>query len=926
MPQTEKQETHRPGVWKQQNKSHKNGRHRSNREIQSMAKGKVSIKVITKCRKKEVSREERRHLMKQKRKAKREESIGIKRSIGSEDKPPILVLVHSPHGYVNVKPVLELFKNCSENVSFGNDMNEHVSKDGSGIVNVSKDGSGIVNVSEDRPGIVNVSIPKFKIRYQFIHIADGDLFGLMDAAKVADLLLLVHSLGTDAEDDLLAKDPRLNAIYFHFLPTTIHVVNGLDGIPIKRRAEIKKNVLKAIQTRFPDEKLHTVDGASDAMQFLHILGNCKRKINAYKKNRAQILAENLEFIPQNFGVSNLGDNPSEGVKLDNSPSEETMGKLVVSGYVRSRTLSANSLVHIPGFGDFQMEMIECSPDPHPICKRSSAKAMDTGNGRRLVEKSDPMVQEPLEFENEPDPMEGEQSYPTAQEIAAAAEEVRLRKKKIKKVTAGTSDYQAAWIVDNEDGNDSDSDHDSEHDSEFDEDDNEMNLEPKDENEFDNESDNGNESDNESLMTTNDDAITTCEDNDERYDEKIDIDAEAEELKKMKEARENQLFPDEVDTPMDIPARIRFARYRGLQSFSHSDWDPKENLPSDYSRIFQFEHFTRTKSRLFKEIKSADRKSPDENVAATSGMYVHVTLINVPVSVYNYFKNNPFKPVVIFSLLPHEQRMSLLNFVLHKSASYAGAIKSKERLIFHVGCRRFSATPIFSSHTNGKKFKYEKFLKEDDVTVASVYAPITFPPASVVVFKESPTGVAEVSQFGCHSENGRQSEPGSESDKKVRFDPQSDHYGTGSGIKSDRNLTGSGLKSDRNLTGNEVKLVATGSLLSVDPDRLVIKRIVLSGHPFKINRRSAVIRYMFYNKEDILWFKPVQLRTKFGRKGHIKESLGTHGHMKVGFDRPIHSMDTVLMNLYKRIFPKWTYDPFVREPNFLDHFLQEEMED
>jgi pre-rRNA-processing protein TSR1 len=163
-----------------------------------------------------------------------------------------------------------------------------------------------------------------------------------------------------------------------------------------------------------------------------------------------------------------------------------------------------------------------------------------------------------------------------------------------------------------------------------------------------------------------------------------------------------------------------------------------------------------------------------------------------------------------------------------------------------GVRRFPARPIFSQASPGSlKQKYERYLHGGSWSIASVYAHVTFPPSTVLLFNADPD------------------EP--------------EHFGS---------------------------LMASGNLATVSPDRIILKRIVLTGFPIKVHKKTAVIRYMFYNPEDVKYFKPVQLHTKYGRTGHIVDSVGTHGSMKCQFDRPMTQMDTVCMPLYKRVYPKW----------------------
>ena len=279
-------------------------------------------------------------------------------------------------------------------------------------------------------------------------------------------------------------------------------------------------------------------------------------------------------------------------KLDFTLEENSnLGVLKVSGYLRGKPLSVNSLVHIPGWGDFQMKQIEGLE-----YEQSISDKMDKIPVTKLLAVADPDKQASLESENIPDPMDAEQTWPTNEELEEAEKE-RKNKKLTKKIPKGMSDYQACWIPDEDieeiDDDDDDNDLDEEMDkmSVIDEAGDEMD-EPK--------------------VRFSDEkleilSVTEDEMDAEKYDEAMDMDEEKRAREKIKEAKLDQMFPDEIDTPTDMLAKDRFQKYRGLSSFRTSPWDPKENLPYDYARIFQFENFNRTRKRIFKEIEedSAD---------------------------------------------------------------------------------------------------------------------------------------------------------------------------------------------------------------------------------------------------------------------------------------------------------------------------------
>ena len=92
-----------------------------------------------------------------------------------------------------------------------------------------------------------------------------------------------------------------------------------------------------------------------------------------------------------------------------------MGTLKVYGYVRGRHLNANSLVHLPSMGTYQLSEIY-SLKMRGGEKTKQANGDDDADLWDLVQQADPLVQESLDVEAFVDDMNAEQTWPTEQEL------------------------------------------------------------------------------------------------------------------------------------------------------------------------------------------------------------------------------------------------------------------------------------------------------------------------------------------------------------------------------------------------------------------------------------------------------------------------------------------------------------------------------
>jgi pre-rRNA-processing protein TSR1 len=611
-------------------------------------------------------------------------------------------------------------------------------------------------VADKHPHILSVTVKLERAQKFIFYFAPRDSLAICDIALVSDVVLLVMT--PNLEGEAIGEDPLgyafCKVLKAAGLPSIIGLYQGVDALAPKKRGAAKKLMSRYFETAFEEpHKVLPCESETEITTLLRWTSNVHIKPPSHRDEHSYVLGESATFTPD--------------------PGDPSKGVLRVVGYLRGeRALSANQLIHITGYDDFQQVRIDTMGS-------EGTTTADTADEKRAS----------LQSFQEVNTLILEQSVITDEEIQ------RSQAANVKEPTTGAVlDYQKVWdeISDEDEGD-------------------------------------------EKLDMLDDDADMTGERSSARPSES-GLSALGSTLSvKTKLDREDAEFPDEVDTPEEGFAKVRFQRYRGLKNFNHSEWDAKESLPVCYSQIYQLEDFESIRKLVTSVAQNEGRVAPN------SADRIVLSLLVSETSARSICSST--RPICCWGLFEHEHKVSVLHSTVKRNNDFEAVVKSKTEVLFQIGFRRSMVTPVFSNPSVARgKAMVERRLPTGRFAVASFFGRIHFGSAPSLMFLK---------------EEGRPEE-----------------------------------------------LVAWGSYLGADPDRVLVKRIVLTGYPVGVHKRSAVVKRMFYNADDIRWFKPVELWTKYGLVGHIKEPRGTKGYLKANFDGFIKNHDTVCMSLYKRQFPPW----------------------
>lgn len=231
----------------------------------------------------------------------------------------------------------------------------------------------------------------------------------------------------------------------------------------------------------------------------------------------------------------------------------------------------------------------------------------------------------------------------------------------------------------------------------------------------------------------------------------------------------------------------------------------------------------------------------------AGTYARIVLENVPCEFAHTFR--PTNPIVVGGLEPTETRYGFIQVRVKKHRWHKKILKTNDPLIFSLGWRRFQSLPIYSTSDSRTRNRMLKYTPEHMHCFATLYGPLIAPNTGFCCFQS--------------------------------LSNQTPHF----------------------------RIAATGVVLNVDESSEIVKKLKLTGQPYKIFRNTAFIRDMFSTALEIAKFEGASIRTVSGIRGQIKKALGKpEGHYRATFEDKILMSDIVFLRAWYPIKPHRFYNP------------------